>query len=526
MKKLAITAAAAGAGLVALALVPTAAQARPDRHPRPSASLSWSACTDSGLEGLECSTLQVPLDHSRPNGQQITLALSRVKHTGTTGFQGDLLVNPGGPGGTGRDFAARVANHLPDSLKATYDVIGFDPRGVGGSSPSLTCDANYFAPVRPDYVPVTKALEKTWLDKSAAYAKACGQKYGSLLQHLKTTDAVEDLDDIRAALGQKQINYYGASYGTYLGSVYATLFPSHVRRMVLDSNVKPSDAWYDANLEQDKAFEKNINALFAWIAKYDSVYHVGTTQQEVRSYFLNLRAQLAKAPAQGVVGGDELIDTYLVAGYIDLGAYWPFLANALSKYKAGDSQALVDAYNTLGATPDDSGFPVYTGVECTDVQWPTSWAKWQHDNWKLYNEGYQIETWGNAWYNAPCLTWPAKAGKPVDVGNAKGIPPVLLFQATNDAATPFPGGLEMNKRLKGSRLVIEDGGRTHGVVQRGNACIDDKFAAFLTDGTLPPNLSHCQRLPEPVPPSSAAAAKAATAKAAVAPQFPPALARP
>ncbi len=521
MKKLAITAAAAGVGLLGFALAPTAAQARPAAAP-PAASLSWAACTDPGLAGLDCASLQVPLDHSRPNGQKITLALSRATHTGTTGYQGDLLVNPGGPGGTGRDFATRVASHLPAGLKATYDVIGFDPRGVGGSSPSLSCDPNYFAPVRPDYVPVTKALETTWLKKSAAYAKACGQKYGSLLQHMKTTDAVQDMDDIRAALGQQKINYYGASYGTYLGSVYATMYPSHVRRMVLDSNVKPSDVWYNANLEQDKAFEGNINALFAWIAKYDSVYHVGTTQQAVRSYFLHLRKQLAQAPAQGVVGGDELIDTYLVAGYIDLGAYWPYLAGALSKYKAGDDQPLVDAYNLLGATPDDNGYAVYNAVQCSDVQWPTSWYKWQRDNWKLYDQGYKIETWGNAWYNAPCLTWPAKAGTPVDVGHAAGIPPVLLFQATNDAATPFPGGVEMNQRLKGSRLVIEDGGRTHGVVQRGNACIDDKFAAFLADGTLPANRTHCARLPEPVPPSSASAA----AKAAVAQQFPQALARP
>jgi pimeloyl-ACP methyl ester carboxylesterase len=519
VKKLAITAAVAGAGLVGLALVPTAAEARPAQ---PSASLSWSACTDPSLSGLECASLKVPLDHTKPHGQQITLALSRVKHTGTTGYQGALLVNPGGPGGTGRDFASRVADGLPDSLKAAYDVIGFDPRGVGGSSPSLSCDPGYFNPVRPDYLPTSKAIETTWLKKSAGYAKACGQKYGSLLNHMKTTDAVQDMDDIRVALGQKQINYYGASYGTYLGSVYATLYPSRVRRMVLDSNVKPSDVWYDANLEQDKAFENNFNALFAWIAKYDSVYHLGTTQQAVRKYFFDVRAQLVKAPVQGVVGGDELIDTYLVAGYIDLGGYWPYLANALAKYKAGNSQPLVDAYNLLGATPDDNGYAVYNAVQCSDVQWPKSWDKWRRDNWKLYNEGYQTETWGNAWYNAPCLTWPAKAGKPVNVGHAKGIPPVLLFQATNDAATPFPGGVEMNQRLKGSRLVIEDGGRTHGVVERGNACIDDKFAAFLTDGTLPANKSHCARLPEPVPPSSASA----TAKAAAAQQFPQALTRP
>jgi pimeloyl-ACP methyl ester carboxylesterase len=522
-----MTAAAAAAGLVAMALSPTAARARTVTAPKPaetpSTSLTWSACADPGLEGLECASLQVPLDHKNPAGSQITLALSRVAHTGTTGYQGVLLVNPGGPGGTGRSFAARVANGLPDNLKATYDVIGFDPRGVGGSSPALSCDADYFAPVRPDYVPTTLALESTWRAKAASYAASCGKKYGSLLDHMKTTDAAQDMDDIRVALGQDQINYYGASYGTYLGAVYATTFPTHVRRMVLDSNVKPSGVWYNDNLAQDVAFENNFNALFAWIAKYDSVYHLGTTQQAVRTYFLNLRKQLAQTPAQGVVGGDELIDTYLVAGYIDLGSYWPYLANALAQFKAGNSQPLVDAFNLLGATPDDNGYAVYNAVQCSDTQWPTNWNKWRFDNWALYAFGVQVETWGNAWYNAPCVTWPAKAGKPVKIGSATNIPPILLFQATNDAATPYPGGVEMNKLLTGSRLVVEQGGRTHGVVERGNACIDDKFEAFLKNGTLPANMTNCPRLPEPVPPSAAVNGPASRVAA---PDFPPVLGRP
>jgi pimeloyl-ACP methyl ester carboxylesterase len=512
VKKLAFTAVAAGAGLISSALMPMAAQARPEATPR--TSLNWSACTDESLAGLECASLQVPLDHSKPNGQQITLALSRVKHTGATGFQGSILVNPGGPGGTGRDFALRVANGMSDSLKATYDVVGFDPRFIGGSTPAMSCQSNYFDAVRPDYLPTSPVNEATWLARSAKYAAECGAKYPELLQHMKTTDSAQDMDSIRAALGENQINYYGASYGTYLGSVYATMFPSHVRRMVLDSNVAPSDAWYQANLEQNKAFEGNIQALFAWIAKYDSVYHVGTTEQAVSDFYYSTRASLVKSPAGGIVGGDELDDTFLVAGYIDQGPYWPFLANTLAQAKAGNSDALVSAYQTLGITSGDNGYVGYVGVECSDVQWPKSWAKWKADNTAEYNEGYRFNTWSNAWFNAPCLFWPAKSGTPVDVGNATGVPPILLFQATNDGATPFPGGLEMNKRLQGSRLVIEDGGRTHGVVERGNACIDDKFTAFMTDGTLPANMTHCDRLPEPVPPASS------SARTLVAPKFP------
>ncbi|WP_433183139.1 alpha/beta hydrolase [Actinoallomurus sp. CA-150999] len=517
MNKLAITSAAAGAGLVVLSLAPLTAQARPAQ---PAAGLTWSPCAEESLSGLECATLKVPLDHAVPRGPQITLALSRARHTGTTGYQGALVVNPGGPGGAGRDFALRVASRLPANLKAAYDVVGFDPRGVGGSSPALSCDTGYFKPVRPDYVPRTGPIEATWLRKSAAYAAACGQKYRSVLPHMRTIDTVEDMDAIRVALGERRLNYFGASYGTYLGAVYATLYPTRVRRMVLDSNVRPSGVWYDDNLDQDRTFERNIDALFGWIAKYDAIYHLGTTQRAVRDFYDATQEKLRAVPAGGIVGADELDDAFLVAGYIDLGSYWPLLASALARYKAGDTAPLINAYTTFGATTDDNGYAVYNAVQCTDVAWPRDWARWRQDNRRLYAQGYRFETWSNAWYNAPCAFWPARAGRPIDIGGVSALPPVLLFQATDDAATPYAGGLEMNRRLKGSRLVIEDGGRTHGVVERGNACVDDKFAAYLATGALPANQSHCARLPEPVPPSTVAARELTTDR------FPPVLRRP
>ena len=383
-----------------------------------------------------------------------------------------------------------MADGLPDSLKATYDVIGFDPRGVGGSSPSLTCDADYFAPVRPDYVPVTKSLENDLAEQGrrvrqgvraeVRLAAPAHEDHGRRPGHGRHPGRAGPEADQLLRRVLRHLPGFGVRHA--VPHARAPHGAGQQRQARATSGTTPTSS-------RTRRSRSNLNALFAWIAKYDSIYHLGTTQAG-GAFVLLEHAQAAGQDARrsGIVGGDELIDTYLVAGYIDLGAYWPYLANALAQYKAGNAQPLVDAYNLLGATPDDNGYAVYNAVQCSDVQWPTSWNKWRADNWKLFHaQGNQIETWGNAWYNAPCLTWPAKAGKPVDVGHAKGIPPVLLFQATNDAATPFPGGVEMNQRLKGSRLVIEDGGRTHGVVERGNACIDDKFAAFLTDGTLPAN---------------------------------------
>ncbi len=180
-----------------------------------------------------------------------------------------LFVNPGGPGGSGlglsvlgpiisEDFGRKDAG-------GAYDWIGFDPRGVGDSRPSLSCDPGYFGPDRPEYVPRTPELYQVWQGRSAGYAEACGRAGGRLLDHMRTTDAARDMNQIRKALGVRRINYYGFSYGTYLAQVYTKLFPNRMRRMVLDSNVDPRRAWYRANLDQDVAFDRNIGLFFDWI---------------------------------------------------------------------------------------------------------------------------------------------------------------------------------------------------------------------------------------------------------------------
>lgn len=481
--------------------------------------IHWTACTEPALIGLDCGTLTVPLDHARPGGRQITLALSRSRHTGpAAAYQGVLLANPGGPGAGGRGYGAEVAASLPVNLRKAYDVIGFDPRGVGASNPALSCDKDYFKPVRPDYVPRDTAAEQVWLHRSQAYARACGAKYGTLLDHMKTTDSAQDLESIRVALGQQKINYLGASYGTYLGAVYATLFPGRVRRMVLDSNVRPGGVWYGDNVEQDYAFDASLKSFFAWTAAHDQVYGLGTTQDAVEHAYYALRTQLAATPAGGLVGPDELDDTVQIGAY--LAAIWPALARALSDYSVrSDPSYLIDRYQAWGE-PKEEEFAVYNAVQCTDARWPTLWETWRRDTVTAYAKA-PYQAWDNAWYNAPCLYWPAAAGRPIAIKAAKGLPGVLLFQATLDAATPFAGGLEMHRSLAGSRLVIEDGGRTHAVVQRGNTCIDDVFNAYLATGRLPRDLTHCPRLPDPdaPPPGTDGQSALRTAKSARSPDF-------
>ena len=534
MKKLVVVAATAGLSLTGLGVAGAQAATPADAF-KPSA-VKWHACPADFVQTVhdnydalypvskivQCGELSVPLDWSKPKGQKITVALTRTPHTAKGPAKGDIVVNPGGPGGVGSLFGPRVFAQNSPAMRAAYNVIGFDPRGVGMSKPALTCDTSYSQGPRPDYGTGDRKSVTAWLAKSKGYAKACAKKYGkgskvNMLDHIKTIDVVKDVNALRAALGRQKLDYYGASYGTYIGQVYATVFPKRVGRMVLDGNVGPSGVWYKANLSQDVAFDTNINYYFGWIAKYDSVYHLGKTQKAVRSYFYGLRNKLAKKPVFGVnsdgtktvVGSDDLTDNIQNAGYRRSQAVWNSYAAGLSAYKGGDVKALLDTFGAptkaSGVPVDDNGYAIYSAVQCTDVQWPLSWKKWQRDNTQI-NKKHPFLTWGNAWYNAPCLYWGAKAGKPVKIGATKDLPKnILMFQSTNDAATPYGGALELHKTLRGSHLVVQDGDRTHCIVHRGSAAVDAYFDAYFLTGKLPNKSTvHVPQLGDPTPPAAQA----------------------
>ncbi|MFE9622038.1 alpha/beta hydrolase [Streptomyces sp. NPDC006527] len=499
------TAVLCGAAIVVagtLTAVPAGASPSHAPEPVPAAKLTWKKCATADHPRLQCAFLKVPLDHRSRSGKQITLALSRVPHTAKR-YQGPLLVNPGGPGGSGLTLAGFVASALPKDVAAQYDVIGFDPRGVGRSTPALNCGPGHFGPVRPDSLPGTEAVERANLERARSFAAACGQKYASVLPYLDTRSAARDLDAIRRALGAPRLNYFGYSYGTYLGAVYAKLFPQRVRRLVLDSVVDPGGVWYDDNLAQDHAFDARHRALMAWIARHDATYRLGTDPGTVEARWYAMRTALAKTPAGGTVGAAELEDTFLPGGYYN--GYWPYLAEAFAAYvNDADTAPLVEAYRHFAAVDaaGENGYSVYTAVQCRDASWPRDWDAWRSDNWAVHEKA-PFMTWHNAWYNAPCAFWPTPSRGPVNVTNGK-LPPALLFQATEDAATPYEGAATVHALLRGSSLVVEEGGGNHGITLSGNACLDKHLAAYLTDGTVPRGSGGtadavCAALPDPRP---------------------------
>ncbi|MGW7198590.1 alpha/beta hydrolase [Streptomyces chryseus] len=466
-------------------------------------TLTWTACGTKSYPKLQCASVQVPLNHADPQGRQITLALSRVRHTARN-FQGPLLVNPGGPGGSGLSLAGFVAGSLPEKVAAQYDVVGFDPRGVGASEPALDCRPGHFSAVRPDSVPGGAREERDGVGRARAFAEACGEKYGDVLPYIDTVSAARDLDVVRRALGAQRISYFGYSYGTYLGAVYARLFPQRVRRLALDSVVDPTGVWYDNNIAQDHAFDARHKAFAAWVARHDAVYRLGGDPARVEAAWYRMREALRRSPAGGKVGPAELEDTYLPGGYFN--GYWPHLAEAFASYvNDKDPAPLVAAYKNFGANDasDDNSYSVYTAVQCRDASWPRDWGTWHEDNWDVHEKA-PFSTWNNAWYNAPCAFWPTGRLDPPDVTNDQ-LPPALLLQATEDAATPYGGGAALHRMLSGSALVVESGGGNHGITLSGNACLDRYLADYLATGEVPRGSglgeadAVCDALPDPKP---------------------------
>jgi len=512
VKKLipAVTVAAAIVALSSsLTVVASAHPASPAARSVGSAHINWGQCQDPELSAFnaQCALLSVPLNYAHPQGRHIKIAVSRVLHTSSdANYEGVMLVNPGGPGASGLSLATLGAD-VPHHAGDRYDWIGFDPRGVGASRPAMRCVPNYFHPNRPDYRPRTQQLVDTWLARTKNYADTCAQKYPRLIHHMTTAENARDMDQIRKALGASRINFYGFSYGTYLGEVYATLFPTHLRRMVLDSNVNPHRVWYTANLDQDRAFNRNSKIWFRWVAKYHSRYHLGGKERSVETTWYDVLNKLAKHPAGGKLGPDEWADTFLYAGYYR--STWIELGRAFADYVHNHRwREILFLYRSLTGSQDDNGFAVYSAVQCTDAPWPKSWSTWKRDNTRI-NAKAPFLTWGNAWFNAPCLYWKAGARKPVDVTGV-GAKSVLLIDETLDAATPFSGSLAVRKLFPRSSLIAEPGGMTHADSLYGDGCVDNAIASYLISGKRPPRQRWngpdylCRPLPDPVPPRSAA----------------------
>ncbi|QGZ51520.1 alpha/beta fold hydrolase [Streptomyces sp. QHH-9511] len=458
-------------------------------------------------ESVRCGTVRVPLDYADPDGTRIPLTVSRVRASGPAGSrQGALVYNPGGPGASSTYFPTAAKLPAWKRIAAAYDLVGYAPRGVGRSAP-VSCQDPVDRAKGPTPAPTepSEVFKQERIARAKTYAQGCAQRTGAALRHYHSLNNARDLEVLRAALGEPRLTYMGASYGTYFGALYATLFPQRVRRMVFDSPAHPAprQIWYVNNLDQSLAFERRWADFRTWAAKHHKVYGLGNTAEEVRESYEKVRVELAARPAGGTVGPGQLHAAMLRTGYHD--RFWAPRATALSRYLKGDPKPLIEqaAPKEEGFAEEADGRAVYTAVECNDAPWPEDFAVWDRDNTRIA-EIAPFATWDNAWMNLPCAYWKAPRQKPLDVRTAAGVlPPVLILAAERDAATPYEGALELQRRLWGAALVTERDAGTHGIGGGANACVNGHLEKYLLTGAVPGKTpvrrASCAPHPEPDP---------------------------
>lgn len=460
--------------------------------------LVWADCGD----GWQCAALEVPRDYRRPKGNTFTLAITRLPARDLADRRGVLFVNFGGPGGTvveslhafGADLFAAANQHL--------DIVGVDPRGVGLTQPSVDCEANQETEgIYSQPFPIPLALDaRALVRKSRAYVERCKDLNGEVLRYLSTVNTARDMDRVREAMGERKLNYFGFSYGTYLGSTYATLFPKRYRAMVLDGPVD-LDAYGNRPMEnlreQSDGFERALARFFQACAANQAFCGFGGSDPLAAFDLLVAQANATPLPAAGAdpVDGDDVIAGAALAMYAK--QFWPFLVDALQLASAGDGTGfrfLADAfYGKNGDGTFDPGLDRYFLIGALDQRYK--------DDVDLYLDAGN-HAWGlfeHAWWNSGYaeLSYGLFDVRPNDVyrgpfRGSKRAPTMLIVVTRYDPATPYRGGLRTAAQLGNTRLLTMQGDG-HTAYGGNSACIDAAVDAYVESLTLPPLGTVCQQ---------------------------------
>jgi pimeloyl-ACP methyl ester carboxylesterase len=506
MRRLAVRAGAALALIAAAIAVPGPATAA-------APSIAWSACTETALLGFDCATYEVPLDHDEPGGPTTTIALSRRPADNPAQKIGTIFVNPGGPGGAGRGMVRSSARIASPEVLARFDLVGFDPRGIGASDPvqCYATDAEAEAVLdRITGVPITKAEIRSTLAANWEYTEACKRNMGPLLTHMSTLNVAKDLDLLRKGVGDSRLTYIGYSYGTLIGATYANLFPSKVRAIIIDGNVDPDQR---TNHRLANKFGRAGGfefALAGFLAECDKAGAACAFSGDARAKFDRLRDRLRQGPAdvpgEGTVTIDDLV------GYIGQQLYnmgnFPVAAQTLQNaYDGifGDPAALRATGAGLPKAPPARGWlgdayafnsnDSFYAVNCADAPLPRNPARYPGFA-TVFEKAHPTFGRAEAFSEVGCANWPVIKEAYDGPWNRRTAQTILVVNPTYDPATRYDFAVRMTRQLGNARLLTLDG---FGHASRYSACVTSWYTRYLLNGDLPPAGTRCTQDVAPFP---------------------------
>lgn len=453
--------------------------------------LEWESCRDEA----SCAEVEVPLDYERPDGETIEIALLRVPADEQDDKVGALLVNPGGPGASGIGYAASASVYFREPILDHFDIVGFDPRGVGQSEP-IDCltdaELDSFVAADPDPDESFELVESDALMRQ--FGEGCLDRSGALTRHVSTEEAARDLDIIRAALEQPRMLYFGASYGTFLGGTYADLFPDRVGRMVFDGAIDPTVSFIDFNLTQAKSFETAIRAYVQHCIDSDGCPLKGSVDEGVGV----IQDFLREVDREPLPTGT---DRQLTQGLAVLGlwaplydkSFWPVLDAALAKALDGDGSGLLqlaDAYVSRG--PDgymDNSIEALYAVNCLDRDQSIDPREVPRVERRFVREA---PTFGRimAFGMTACGSWGVHSGERPSALTAEGSDPILVVGTSRDPATPLVWAEGLAEQLDNAVLVRRDGDG-HTGYNSGNDCVNEAVESYLVSGEVPDDTVDC-----------------------------------
>lgn len=443
--------------------------------------VDWQPCASSEHPASQCAKVRVPLDWDKPEGDSIEIALRRVPDGDSS--RGPLFVNPGGPGFGGQSYAEAMAGRWKN-----FDLIGWDPRGTGEST-HVVCGSlkQTDAVMDLDGSPDDAAEDKALRDGAAAFAQQCRDGSGRLLDHITTIDVVRDLDLLRHLVGAEKLNYVGVSYGTYVGSTYATLFPHSVGRLVLDGAV---DITGKDEVPQVKGFELALDNFATWCSTSD-LCDLDGSKEEIDEQIGTFLQGLDATPLR--VGGRTLTQTLAATGvayflYSDEEAYRT-LSLVLAGAMAGDGEGLLLAADAMNGRRDNGyetiayAFPAMACADSVDEG-----VAPVLDDWKKTFAVAPILA-PNMGTSYSCQLWTARSAPQVKLTGA-GAPPILVVGTTGDSATPYEQAVSMAHQLESGTLLTFKGAG-HGAVSGTNSCVRDAVDRYLNDGVVPKEGATC-----------------------------------
>ncbi|TDC09754.1 alpha/beta hydrolase [Actinomadura bangladeshensis] len=445
-----------------------------------------------------CATLRVPLDYARPSGATIGIALIRVPATDRRHRIGSLLFNFGGPGGAGVDALAQVAGEYA-ALRTRYDLIGFDPRGVGRSTAVRCVDGRRMDVLAAmDDSPDTPAEETALTDARAGYARSCSARSGGLLPHVGTVNAARDMEMIRIALGDGRLRYFGVSYGTRLGGVYAHQFPGSVGRAVLDGAVDTRIGGADLALQQAAAFQRALGDFAAACARLGrKTCPLGTDRASVTASVGRILAGLDRRPLATSSGREltQSLGTTGVAAALYSRDAWPYLAQGLvDAVKRRNGSLLLMLADAQNGRAEDGTYSnlsaANTAITCADTTDRYTAADVRRLLPK-FRGASPVFGASMAWSLLQCTGWPARGDGAAREVSAPSAAPILVVGNTGDPATPYAWAPALVRELGGRAVLLTLRGEGHGAYDTGDPCVREAVDAYLLHGRLPAPSTTC-----------------------------------